>query len=137
MWLKVDPGQYIIICWNDGHATTTPVHPFVVEEVGVADDRPPKEDLVLKLFDYGFELDRNLHKGTQVIRVETAGPNMHEVDIYRLHDGQTLAELKSWRKQKQPGPAPAEPWAVHSTVMISSRVVWLPKIHAGALCAAL
>jgi len=26
MWLRVDPGQYIIICWNKGHDKTTPVH---------------------------------------------------------------------------------------------------------------
>src|SRR3982751_4920499 len=46
MWLKVDPGQYILICWNSGHAKTTPVHPFTVEEVGANDDQAPKEDLV-------------------------------------------------------------------------------------------
>lgn len=27
MWLKVDPGQYIIICWNSDHARTRSVHP--------------------------------------------------------------------------------------------------------------
>ena len=74
MWLRVDPGQYILICWNDGHARSTPVHPFSVEEVGAKDDRAPKEDLVLKLFDYRFELSGDLHKGMQVIRVETPGP---------------------------------------------------------------
>ena len=71
MWLKVDPGQYIIICWNSGHAKTTPVRPFMVEEVGANDNRVPKEDLVLKLFDFRFELDGSLHPGTQVIRIET------------------------------------------------------------------
>ena len=69
MWLRVDPGQYIIICWNKGHDKTTPVHRFTVEETGAADNRPPKEDVVLKLFDYRFELDRALRKGVQVIRV--------------------------------------------------------------------
>jgi len=58
MWLRVDPGQYIIICWNKGHDKTTPVHSFTVEEIGAADDRPPKEDVVMKLFDYRFELNR-------------------------------------------------------------------------------
>src|SRR5437868_12961990 len=24
VWLRVDPGQYILICWNSGHAKTTP-----------------------------------------------------------------------------------------------------------------
>jgi hypothetical protein len=127
MWLKVDPGQYIIICWNDGHAKTTPVRPFTVEELGLADDRPPKEDLVLKLFDYRFELDGNLHRGTHVIRIETPGPNMHEVDFYRLHDGQTLAELKSWRKEKHPGPAPAEALGGALDSHDINRVVWLRK----------
>ena len=74
IWLKVDPGQYIIICWNSGHAKTTPVHPFTVEEVGARDNRPPKEGLVLKLFDFRFELDGTLHQGTQVTRIETPWP---------------------------------------------------------------
>jgi len=95
--------------------------------VGLADDRPPKEDLVLKLFDYRFELDGNLHKGTQVIRVETPGPSMHEVDIYRLHDGHTLAELKGWRKQKQAGPAVADALGGALDSHDIKRVVWLRK----------
>jgi hypothetical protein len=70
----VDPGQYIIICWNKDHDKSTPVHSFTVEQIGAADDRPPKEDVVMKLFDYRFELDRALHKGVQVIRVETPVP---------------------------------------------------------------
>src|SRR6476620_3999027 len=74
MWLRVDPGQYILICWNSDHAKRTPVHSFTVEDVAAKDDQPPKEDLVLKLFDYRFELSAELRKGTQVIRVETPGP---------------------------------------------------------------
>jgi hypothetical protein len=72
------------------------------------DDRPPKEDVVLKVFDYRFELDRALRKGVQVIRVETPGPAMHEVDIFRLHEGSTVEDLKRWRKEKENGPSPAE-----------------------------
>src|SRR5437868_8409648 len=69
VWLKVDPGQYILICWNSGHAKITPVHPFTVVEVGAKDDRAPKEDLVWKLFDYRLELSGDLSKGVHVIRV--------------------------------------------------------------------
>jgi hypothetical protein len=127
MWLKVDPGQYIIICWNDGHAKTTPVHSFTVEEVGAADDRPPKEDVVMKLFDYRFELDRALCKGVQTIRVETPGPNMHEVDIYRLHDGKTVADLRRWRKEHADGPSPAEALGGALDSHDIKRVVWLRK----------
>ena len=127
MWLRVDPGQYIIICWNKGHDKTTPVHSFTVQEIGAADDRPPKEDVVLKLFDYRFELDRALRKGVQVIRVETPGPAMHEVDIFRLHEGSTVEDLKRWRKENENGPSPAEALGGALDSHDISRVVWLRK----------
>jgi hypothetical protein len=127
MWLKVDPGQYILICWNSGHAKTTPVHRFTVEDNRVRDDRPPKEDLVLKLFDYRFELSGGLQKGVQVIRIETPGPNMHEVDIYRLHEGKTVADLTNWRKQNGHGAAPAEALGGALDSHDIKRVVWLRK----------
>src|SRR4029077_12057261 len=30
VWSKLDPGQYIILCFNNGHANTVPPHPFTV-----------------------------------------------------------------------------------------------------------
>jgi hypothetical protein len=127
MWLRVDPGRYILICWNSGHAKTTPVHPFSVDEVGAKDDRSPKENLVLKLFDYRFELSGDLHKGIQVIRIETPGPSMHEVDIYRLHEGKSVTDLNSWRKRQGHGPAPAEALGGALDSHDISRVVWVRK----------
>ncbi len=127
MWLRADPGQYIIICWNKGHDKTTPVHTFTVEEIGADDDRPPKEDVVIKLFDYRFELDRALHRGVQVIRIETPGPNMHEVDIYRLHEGNTVEDLKRWRKQHEDSPSPAEALGGVLDSHDIDRIVWLRK----------
>jgi hypothetical protein len=127
MWLKVDPGQYIIICWNKDHDRTTPVHPFTVEETGALDDLPPKEDVVLKLVDYRFEFDRALRKGVHVVRVETAGPSMHEMDIYRLHQGSTVEDLKRWRKEDEKGPTPAEALGGALDSHDIKRVVWLRK----------
>ena len=127
MWLRVDPGQYIIICWNKDHDKTTLVHSFTVEEIGAADDRPPKEDVVMKLFDYRFELNRALRKGVQVIRVETRGPTMHEVDIYRLHEGSTMEDLKRWRKEHEDGPAPAEALGGALDSHDIRKMVWLRK----------
>ena len=106
---------------------TKPVHPFSVDRTSARDDRPPKEDLVLKLVDYRFELEGNLHKGVQVIRVETPGPAMHEVDIYRLHEGKTVADVNLWRKQDGLGPAPADALGGALDSHDLSRVVWLRK----------
>jgi hypothetical protein len=64
---KLDPGQYIIICWNDGRARSTPPHPFTVEYT-ISDDPPPKEDVLERLIDYRFELIGHLRKGAQVIQ---------------------------------------------------------------------
>ncbi|MFL6529205.1 MAG: hypothetical protein ACJ8KX_01920 [Chthoniobacterales bacterium] len=126
MWLRVDPGEYILICWNDGHAKSTPVHPFTVEYTR-SDDPAPKEDLVLRLRDYQFDLVGNLRKGSQVIRVETPGPAMHEVDFYRLHEGKTLADLNQWRKHDAGRPAPADALGGALDSHDISRVVWLRK----------
>jgi len=113
VWLHADAGNYILICWNADHPTTVPVHAFTVVDDGAKDDIPPKEDAVLKLVDFRFELDRSLEKGSRVIRVETPGPSMHEVDIFRLRDGSSIADLNRWRKLEDSAqgtdmPAPAD-----------------------------
>ena len=125
IWLTVDPGDYILVCWNSGHATSTAVHPFAVRG-GRADDPVPKEDVVVKLVDFRFDLVGQLRRGTQVLRVETPGPAMHEVDFYRLHDGQSVTDLKRWRKEKR-GPAPAVALGGALDSHDLSRVVWLRK----------
>src|SRR3954463_1836320 len=66
MWLRVDPGEYVLICWNDGHAKSAPAHSFTVEYPR-SDDPAPKEDAVIRLRDYQFELVGNLRKGPQII----------------------------------------------------------------------
>jgi hypothetical protein len=122
MWLRVDPGQYILICWNNDHS----VHPFTVSDM-VIDDEVPKEDVVLKLLDYKFEIGGSLHRGEQVIRVETPGPAMHEADIFRLHEGKTVDDLRRWRKEDRPGPAPADALGGALDSHDIKRVVWLRK----------
>jgi len=103
IWTRVDPGRYILICWNGNHAETVPVHAFAVRTDGSPDDIPPKEDAVVKLADFRFELQGALKSGTRVIRVETPGPSMHEVDIFRLRGNHTAADVNRWRKQNDDG----------------------------------
>ena len=102
LWLKVDPGYYVLICWNAGHAKTVPPHPFTVTNV-LANDDIPKENMVVKLVDYRFDLEGELHSGSQVIRVETPGPSMHEMDLFRLHEGKTVTDVTRWRKDDSRG----------------------------------
>jgi hypothetical protein len=126
LWSKLDPGNYLIICWNAGHATRRKVHPFTVDYT-VSEDAPPAEDVVLKLVDYRFELAGQLRKGTQVLRIETPGPSMHEMDIFRLHEGKTAADVRRWRKENEGGPAPVDAMGGMLDSHDIHRVVWLRK----------
>jgi hypothetical protein len=127
LWTRLDPGEYIVICWNAHHATTRRVHPFTVTTAGAHDDPPPAVDVVLKLVDFRFELSTPLRKGTQVIRVDTTGPSMHEADLYRLLDGKSLADLIEWRKHDGVGVAPVIAFGGVLDSHDLSHQVWLRK----------
>jgi hypothetical protein len=126
VWAKLDPGQYIVICWNAGHARSTPPRPFTVE-YAMSDDSPPKEDVIVKLIDYRFELVGDLRKGVQVIRTETTGPSMHEMDIFRLHDGKTVPDVHRWRKDNGRSAAPFDAMGGVLDSHDLKRVVWMRR----------
>ncbi len=126
VWVKLDPGQYILICWNAGHARSTPPRPVTVEYT-ISDDLPPKENAIVKLMDFRFELAGSLRKGLQVIRVENTGPSMHEMDIFRLHEGKSLADVRRWRKDDGRGPAPVDAMGGILDSHDLKRVVWMRK----------
>src|SRR5436309_7591576 len=123
VWVKLDPGQYILICWNAGHARSTPPRPVTVEYT-ISDDPPPKENVIVKLMDFRFELAGRLRKGLQVIQIENTGPSMHEMDIFRLHESKTLADVRRWRKDDGRGPAPADAMGGVLDSHDLRRVVW-------------
>ncbi|MFN2509200.1 MAG: hypothetical protein ABR589_10560 [Chthoniobacterales bacterium] len=130
LWLKLDPGDYTLICWNSGHAKTTRTHHLRVEEVGAKPKRPPKEDVVLKLIDYRFELEGTLRPGLRTVRIETPGPAMHEVDFFRLHDGRTADDVRRWRKERGETPVPGVALGGALDSHDISRVVWLRRVFA-------
>ncbi|MGZ7039624.1 MAG: hypothetical protein ACXVJO_15725 [Thermoanaerobaculia bacterium] len=125
LWLRVDPGRYILICWNN-HATTTPVHPFVATDHTV-DDAAPKQDVVLRLLDYRFDLEGTLRSGPQVIRVETPGPSMHEADLFLLAKGRTTDDLNRWYKTKNRKAPPGTALGGADDSHDIRRVVWLKQ----------
>lgn len=97
-WLRLDPGRYILMCWNEDFSKLRDLHTITVTEAGRHDDAPHKENTVLTLRDFRFEFSTPLKSGVQVVKVVNAGPSMHEVDFYRQFTGKTMADTLAWRQ---------------------------------------
>ena len=111
IWLPLDPGTYVLLCWNKDHATTLP--PAVVTVTGAPHDAElPLADATITMREHHFAIDRPITAGDPVIEIVNAGRAMHELDILALHTGATLADLARWREGEAAdsvfsGPAPA------------------------------
>jgi hypothetical protein len=127
LWLRLDPGEYVVICWNGDHARTRAAHALQVVAAGAHDDPPPPVDTVLQLRDYRFEMTHPLRAGVQVIRVDTIGPSMHEADLYRLLEGRSVADLVEWRRRDGAGAAPVVALGGMLDSHDLSRQVWLRR----------
>lgn len=124
LWLTLDPGDYVLICW---HHMRDPVRGFSVPAGAREDDVPPKEDAVLSLRDFRFELSGALRAGERVIKVEAHGPTIHEADIFRLQPGRTAGDVQRWYKDDLGGAPPADALGGVLDSHDTGRVVWLRR----------
>jgi len=113
---KVTPGNYVIVCFipsPDGkpHVVKGMFRRLVVvpaPQAAVAAPEPTA-DVTVTLSDYAFALSAPLTAGTHTIRVENAGPQLHEFTVERLLPGKTLADWQAWMAGGMRGTPPAEP----------------------------
>jgi hypothetical protein len=127
-WLHLDPGNYLLGCWFQDHLTSLPAQTFTVHEGESGGATPPKENATVRLLDFRIEIEGRLHRGTQTLKVETPGPSMHEVDIFRLKEGRTISDLKQWQKQGKAGAAPAVAIGGALDSHDLRRVIWLRTV---------
>jgi hypothetical protein len=125
LWLRVDSGEYVLICWNH---TRDSVRGFTVTKGESRDDTPPAEDATLVLRDFRFELRGRLKKGTQVIKIENRGPSLHEADLFRLHPDRVATDVQRWYKDELAGPAPADALGGVLDSHDIKRAVWLRRM---------
>lgn len=108
------PGHYVMVCFiasPDGtpHAMKGMVRPFEIT-AGAATPAPePTADITITEKDYDFEVTGPLTAGTHTIRVENAGPQLHEVALNQLAPGKTLADFQAWVQGGMKGEPPAKP----------------------------
>jgi len=112
----LEPGPYVLVCYissPDGqmHVMKGMSRPLVVTPaaVGAAAPPEPQADIVITEKDYDFELSQPLTAGAHTIRVENAGPQIHEVTIELLAPGKTLADYQAWVAGGLKGEPPARP----------------------------
>ena len=112
----LEPGQYVLVCYissADGqmHVMKGMFRPLVVTAAaaGTAAPPEPQADIVITEKDYDFELSQPLTAGAHTIRVENAGPQIHEVTIELLAPGKTIADYQAWVTGGLKGEPPTRP----------------------------
>lgn len=109
------PGHYVMVCFiasPDGtpHIMKGMVKPFEVAASAMSPAPEPTADLTITEKDYDFVFSAPLTAGTHTIRVENAGPQVHEIAINQLAPGKTLADMQAWVAGGMKGPPPAKPF---------------------------
>jgi hypothetical protein len=92
--VALEPGNYAMVCFipsADGipHLMKGMVRPLTVTPASGPGAPEPSADMVLKLVDFGFELDGPRTAGRHTLRVENGGAQPHEVAIVRLERGRS------------------------------------------------
>ncbi len=112
-----EPGTYLELCFVPDakgvpHLALGMVSAFQVTQApaGAAQAQLPEADLKVKLVDFGFELPKGvtITEGAQVWEVTNAGPEGHEMLVFRLAPGKTMEDVAAYL-QKPEGPMPIIP----------------------------
>lgn len=110
--VDLTPGEYTMVCFIPGpdgklHMMSGMMRPLTVIQ-GSSTAAMPTPDMTVKLTDYAFEIPDTIAAGRHVIRIEDAGPQMHELVFIKLEPGKTVQDFMSWT-MKMAGPPPGSP----------------------------
>jgi hypothetical protein len=108
------PGHYAMVCFlssPDGkpHFVQGMIRPFEVAASAATPAAEPVGDITITERDYTFDIAGPLTPGMHTIRVENAGPQVHEVAMNQLAPGKTTADFSAWIQGGMKGPPPAKP----------------------------
>jgi hypothetical protein len=111
--VTLSPGNYVAMCFvntNGGipHFVKGMVRAFkVVPSKNKA--KEPSPDTHIELFDYNFKFSKPVTAGRHTFHVMNSGPQVHEIELFQLAPGKTLAELVTWLSGPMSGPPPGKP----------------------------
>jgi hypothetical protein len=109
----LEPGNYAALCFVEGadhvpHMAKGMMKPLTVTPNANANTTEPASDVTLTLSDYKFVLSKPLVTGKQMIKVENAAEQPHEVVLVQLAPGKTIEDLGKWVFDMK-GPPPGKP----------------------------
>jgi hypothetical protein len=107
------PGPHLIVCYH-GEGQGRPHHALgMIALLDVinseSSDPEPEFDINLVMFDYGYAISDSLGAGYYMVRVVGAGPQVHNVLIWRLAEGKTADDLTRWLESDRTAVRPARP----------------------------
>lgn len=110
----LEPGHYVMVCFvpsPDGapHVAKGMVRPIEVTASTAALAPEPTADLVITAKDYTWDVSAPITAGTHTIRMENAGPQLHEVQIFQLAPGKATTDFTAWLQGGMKGEPPAKP----------------------------
>jgi hypothetical protein len=109
--VRLEPGEYVAECYvktpeGRWHTELGMMKPFTVVP-GAADAPAPAADVRVRLTNYAIEVDGEFSAGTQVVSVEAVedpdGFMKHDLNLFRLEDGQETAEIVEWMDWMEEG----------------------------------
>lgn len=110
----LEPGHYVMVCFlpsPDGapHVAKGMLRPIEVTASTAALAPEPTADLVITAKDFTWDVSAPITPGTHTIRMENAGPQLHEVQIFQLAPGKATADFMAWLQGGMKGEPPAKP----------------------------
>lgn len=115
----LEAGNYVWICPVEDsvghpHFAKGEFKPFVVHPALAGVEKQagaPEADVVVRLTDYSFAIDRPFGTGRHVIRVENAGVQPHDLVLMKLMPGKTVEDVRTWMNPERPrrSDVPADP----------------------------
>jgi hypothetical protein len=109
----LEPGNYAVVCFVETanhvpHFAKGMMRPLTVTPSPNANMTEPNADVTLTLNDYSFTLSKPLVAGKQMIKVENAAAQPHEVVLVQLAPGKTIQDVGKWVMDMK-GPPPGKP----------------------------
>jgi hypothetical protein len=109
----LEPGNYAVVCFvetadHTPHFAKGMMRALTVTASPNANMTEPSADVTMTLNDYSFTLSKPLAAGKQMIKVENAAAQPHEVVLVQLAPGKTIEDVGKWVMDMK-GPPPGKP----------------------------